>query len=228
MVVKCLGRSRALLAQVCVNAVRNPPEHWNPSAHADGHHPLWDITFHPARSRTIKFKTVLCVAVCSIAGLFLSGCINEIRLAHQQAIDPVQVTFRVVDQQGRPIPGTVAKVIQQLDVGTELFCLSLPGARGCTKYKNIHIFKGKVGDDGEQSVTVEYASPLIIRVATACRDNSPKSNRQYFHRVVSREDFSRGQVLILGYGHDPDKETSVTSMPCHFQETPLQEWDDFF
>ncbi|MBD8491574.1 hypothetical protein IFR09_06060 [Pseudomonas syringae] len=191
-------------------------------------HHAFSVNIHSTRSRTIKLKTVVCVAVCSIAGLFLSGCINEIRLAHQQAIDPVQVTFRVVDQQGRPIPGTVAKVIQQLDVGTKMFCLSLPGGKGCTKYKDIPIFKGKLGDDGEQSVTVEYASPLIIRVATACRDNSPTSNRQYFHRVVSQEDFSRGQVLILGYGQDPDKETSVTSMPCHFQETPLQNWGDFF
>ncbi len=162
---------------------------------------------------------------CATLGLSLSGCIGEMREARRQAIEPLDITLRVVDDDGRPIPGTVAQVTQNLNVGERFFCISLMGGN-CAKYKRINIFKGEVGDDGEQTFKVGYSSNLTLVVAKSCPD--PAGHREYFIRHVKSEEFSREPVVIMKRGWNPSKGMYVSDLPCATTTPPLRHWSSSY
>lgn len=174
----------------------------------------------------IKLKALGLLATCIVMAAPMVSCTSEYINARKQALDtPVRITIRVLDGNGQPIPDTVALVKQSLKVGGQLFCLSLLG-KNCDKYRNVHIFKGDVGSDGELSFDVQYASLLTILVAHPCRD--PKGERRYFGRSVAWDVFSKQRVLILSNEWDPQNGFSVADLPCHSTTPPFKSWDDYY
>lgn len=170
----------------------------------------------------IKLKALSLFAAC----IAMAGCISEEINARKQALDtPVRITIRVLDKNNQPIPGTVALVKQSLKVGERLFCMNLLG-KNCDKYRNVHIFKGDVGSDGEVSFDVQYASLLTILVANPCQD--PKGHRRYFNRSVAWKVLSKQRVLILSNEWDPKNGFSVGDLPCETTTPPFKSWDDYY
>ncbi|WP_459749352.1 hypothetical protein [Pseudomonas sp. 3A(2025)] len=174
----------------------------------------------------IKLKTVGFLAACAVIAVPLSGCVSEYFNARKQAIDPpVQVTIRVLDENGQPIPDTIAMVKQHLMVGQQLFCLSILGTN-CDKYRDIYLFKGNLGSDGEQRVEVKYTSLLTVIVAHPCRD--PQASRRYFSRQVEWKVSTKERELILSNKKDPQNETRVSYLPCYSTPTPFESGSDYY
>lgn len=184
------------------------------------------MTIGVIKTMTIKIKALARFAACAVIAVPLTGCVSEYFNARKQAIDPpVQITIRVLDENGQPIPDTIAMVKQHLVVGQQLFCLSILGIN-CDKYRDIYIFKGGLGSDGEQRVEVKYASLLTVIVAHPCRD--PKASRRYFSRQVEPKVFSKERVLILSNKQDPQNATRVSYLPCYSTPTPFESGSDYY
>lgn len=174
----------------------------------------------------IKLKALGLFAACVVIAVPLAGCVSEFINARKQAIDPpAQVTLRVLDENGQPIPDTIAMVKQHLVVGQQLFCLGILGIN-CDKYRDIYIFKGGLGSDGEQHVEVKYASLLTVIVALPCRD--PQESRRYFSRQIEWKAASKERVLILSNKKDPQNATRVSYLPCYSTPTPFESGSDYY
>lgn len=174
----------------------------------------------------IKLKALCRFAAFAVIALPLSGCVSELISARQQAIDPpLQITIRVLDDDGKPIADTVALATQSLDVGEKLFCMNLFGGT-CRKFWNMHVFKGEVGRDGEETFTVKYATQMTVQVALPCAD--PKGYRGYFTRHIKWQDLSTQRVFIMERDWDPARGYYVGSLPCATTTPPLRGWNDYF
>ncbi|PVZ10346.1 MULTISPECIES: hypothetical protein [unclassified Pseudomonas] len=180
---------------------------------------------------TMMTLTARCLfALLGLATLYLAGCASEAE--RQRSIDPVDITLKVVDKNGAPLAGTTLKVTQQIAVGTQLFCVSIStfggGGKNCTRYKDVHIFKGQVASDGIQHIQVSYRSPLKIRVAAPCITLNGKNMRPYFWRLVPEGVFLTERTLTLGPVHDPQNGFSVDYEDCRTTTPPLEYWENVF
>lgn len=137
----------------------------------------------------------------AIAGYALKSLWDEYSVP---TIPPLAVVLRVVDEKGAPIPHAEVKVTQAIDIGTKLFCVSIPtfgsGGRNCTKYKDVRIFRGRVDANGEQSLTVRYADMLLIEAATACVSDPPGAypRRSHFSALIPWDSVVHARTIVLG------------------------------
>ena len=136
-------------------------------------------------------------------------------------IPPQLVLLRVVDENGVPIPHAEVQVTQAIDIGTKLFCVSIPtfgsGGRNCTKYKDVPIFRGQVDATGEQSLTVRYADMLWIEAATACVSDPRVAypRRSYFSTQIPWEEVEHARTIVLSSAVG-----SASSLPCEVGMPP--------
>ncbi|WP_141230191.1 hypothetical protein [Pseudomonas sp. Irchel 3A5] len=187
---------------------------------------ITDVIIGVIKIMTITFKAACRFAVFAAVASLLSGCVSELISARQQALDlPLQITIRVLDENGQPIPDTVALAVQPLNVGEKLFCINLYGG-SCATFWNMHVFKGEVGPDGEETFPIKYATSLTVQVALPCSD--PKGNRRYFTRHIKWSDLSTQRVFIMDGDWDPAKGYYAGSLPCSTTTPPLRGWDDYY